>query len=378
LKVVLFANTAWYLHNFRLPLAKALREMGHDVVLVSPGEAPYHQRLQQAGYESIPFPLQRKNTQPFIELLALWRIYRFYKEQRPDVVHHFTIKPVLYGSLAAHAVGIGTIINAVEGLGYIFTTQTVKARLLRVLVQVLYRLAMRNTQVIFLNPDDLSGFLSAGMVTRQQSHLIRGTGVDTDQFAPSEEPPGEVLVVLPARLLWDKGVGEFVAAAQILKAEGICARFVLAGAPDPGNPSSVSEELLQQWQQSGQIEWWGWRDDMLHVFQSAHIVCLPSYREGIPKTLIEAAACGRAIVTTDVPGCREVVLDGENGLLVPPRNAAALANALRQLIEDPDLRREMGANGRQRVIAHFSSERVIAEILTVYNNTGFQSNPLRI
>jgi glycosyltransferase involved in cell wall biosynthesis len=378
LKALLFANTAWYLHNFRLPLAQALRALGHEVVLVSPGEEPYHQRLQDAGFESIRFPLQRRNTQPVTELVTLWKIYQLYRQHKPDAVHHFTIKPVLYGSLAAHAAGTGTIINAVPGLGYVFITQSLKARLLRVIASVLYRLALRNTRVIFQNPDDQSGFVQAGLVTQEQSHLIRGSGVDVDRFLPAEEPPGETLVVLPARILWDKGVAEFVEAARMLKAEGICARFALAGAPDPGNPSSVPQDLIEGWQGSGQVEWWGWCDDMLHVYHAAHILCLPSFREGTPRSLIEAAACGRAIVTTDVPGCREVVRDGENGLLVPPRDAAALADALRTLIQNPSLRQKMGAHGRQRAVDLFSSERVIAETLTVYNSTGFQTNPLRL
>lgn len=369
MKIILFANTAWYLYNFRLPLALALRARGCQVILASPAEAPYGARLEQAGFESLVIPFQRRGVRPLVELATLGKIIALYRRLRPDVVHHFTVKPVLYGSIAAHLSGVKTIINAVPGLGYVFTAQGAQARLLRGLASALYRLALVNTQVIFQNPDDLGSFVQAGLVNPRQAWLIRGSGVDVDWFTPSEEPQGVPLVVLPARMLWDKGIAEFVEAAAMLRSGGVAARFALVGAPDAGNPSSVEVSQLERWKKQGLVEWWGWCEDMRAVYQAASIVCLPSYREGAPKTLIEAAACGRAVVTSDAPGCREVVQHGYNGLLTPLKDSAALADNLRSLITDAELRRQMGANGRRRAVAEFSLERVLAETLSVYNGT---------
>ncbi len=369
MKVLLFANTPWYLYNFRLPLAKALRAYGHEVLLVSP-PGSYSSRLEAAGFCWKAFPLSRRSLNPFNELLTLGRLIQFYRRERPDLAHHFTIKCVLYGSLAARAVGVRSIVNAVTGLGYAFANNDGRGRSLQALAQSLYRLSLRGTSVIFQNPDDRQVFLQQRLVRQEQAALIRGSGVDLGRFEMTPEPAGTPVVALPARLLWDKGVGVFVQAARALRAEGVQARFVLLGDLDPDNPSGIPAEQLQAWQQEGMIEWWGWQDDMPTQYALSHIVCLPSDREGVPKTLIEAAACGRAIVTTDAPGCREIVRHGFNGLLVPRQDPAALAAALRQLIEQPDLRRAMGANGRTLAASEFSVEQVVAETLAVYGRAG--------
>jgi len=203
-------------------------------------------------------------------------------------------------------------------------------------------------------------------VTESHMRMIRGVGVDTSEFSPCPELSEPICVVLAARILWDKGVGEFVEAARQLKQDGVEARFILVGNPDADNPASIPEKTLHAWQKEEVVEWWGHRDDMVAVFHAAHIVCLPSYREGLPKVLLEAAACGRSIVTTDVPGCREVVRDGENGLLVPARNAQALSEALLCLIKNPELRAQMGRRSREIMFKEFSSEKVIAQTLSVY------------
>ncbi|MGH7340232.1 MAG: glycosyltransferase family 4 protein, partial [Candidatus Rokuibacteriota bacterium] len=225
-----------------------------------------------------------------------------------------------------------------------------------------------NSRLIVQNPDDLGFLVSERVVSAERAVLIRGSGVDTSRYVPVPEPAGVPLVVLPARMLRDKGVFEFVAAAERLKKEGVAARFALVGDPDPDSPASISAGTLKRWSERGAVEWWGWRDDMVPVFQQCHVVCLPSYREGLPKALIDAAACGRAIVTCDVPGCREVVREGENGLLVPPRDSGALAAALRRLLEDATLRRAMGERGRARAVAEFSVERVIEQTLALYRD----------
>jgi glycosyltransferase involved in cell wall biosynthesis len=228
---------------------------------------------------------------------------------------------------------------------------------------------LRRTWVIFQNPDDREVFLESHLVDPGKVALIRGSGVDTQHFFPQPEPSCAPLVILPARMLWDKGVGEFVAAARTLRAQGIKARFALVGDSDDKNPASVHSSQLREWEKEGVIEWWGWKENMEQVYAQAAIVCLPSfYREGVPKVLIEAAACGRPIVTTDMPGCREVVRHGENGFLIPVRDAGTLAKALLDLIKSPSTRREMGITSRIIAEKEFSMELVISQTLAFYQS----------
>jgi len=342
MKIILFANTDWYLYNFRLALAEGLRQQGDEVVLLSP-PGDYGPMLEKAGFRWVPIPLSRGGTDPLRDLNILRQLYLLYKEERPDVVHNFTIKCVLYSSMAARLAGRIHVINSITGLGYIFINDDLKARMLYALVRAFYKIALQNTWVIFQNSDDRALFLRQKLVSEEQTVLIEGSGVDTTKFAVTPELDGIPQVVLPARMLWIKGVGEFVSAARILRNRNENARFILAGNYDPANPAAVPLEQLQAWQREGVVEWCGWQDDMVKVYADSHLVCLPSYGgEGIPRSLIEASACGRPIVTTDVPGCREVVRQGENGLLIPVRNAEALAEALCRLLENAPLRREMG------------------------------------
>ena len=328
------------------------------------------ERLQAAGFRWIEFPLSRRGTNPLFEMITVARLSQLYRQEKPNIVHHFTIKCVLYGSLAARLAGVRRIINAITGLGYVFIGSNQQANRLLFMVKRLYRLALHDTRVIFQNEDDRALFLEMGLVNPAQCNLIAGSGVDTDCFKPTPEPEGIPLVVLPARLLWDKGVGEFVEAARLLRTEGISARFALVGDTDPENPAGVPEQQLHDWQAEGVVECWGWQKDMSSVYERANIVCLPSYREGLPRTLVEAAACGRALVAADVPGCREIVHNAENGLLVPVRDIQALAAALKTLALDPCMRQEMGLCGRAMVEASFSVEKVVSETLQVYRGLG--------
>jgi glycosyltransferase involved in cell wall biosynthesis len=375
-KILLFANTDWYLYNFRLGLAQALRERGDDVVLVSP-PGPYGPRLQEMGFRWLQFRLARRGLNPFAEIQTIIDLFKLYKREKPDLVHQFTIKCVLYGSLAGHLSGIRSIVNSVTGLGYVFMEGGGLRSWLRILIKLFYRLVLRATWVIFQNPDDRAIFLENRLVDPKRTALIRGSGVDIQHFSPQPAAPGIPLVILPARLLWDKGVGEFVEAARRLQAEGssgsvqpngLFARFALVGDNDDQNPASVHLSQLQTWGKDGVIEWWGWKDDMVDVYAQAAIVCLPSYREGVPKTLIEAAACGRPIIASDVPGCREVVRNGENGLLVPVRDVPALVEALRALLQDPNKRSEMGIRSRTIAIQEFSMELVISQTIELYKS----------
>ena len=360
-------NDAGFFLSHRLPIAQAAAAAGYDVqVATAPGPAVEQVRAQGLIHHAVP--LSRRGLNPFAELRTLWSLARLYRRLRPELIHHVTIKPVLTGGLAARLAGAPAVVSAVSGLGYLFITRGWGAAALRGVIKAGYRLALKRhgARVIFQNPDDRRKFLDQGLVDHEASVLIKGSGVDIARFVPEPEPEGPPLVVLPARMLRDKGVSEFVEAARALRGEGLGARFVLAGDSDPGNPTAIPETRLRAWQDEGVVEWWGYRADMPAVLAQAQIVCLPSYREGLPKSLIEAAACARPIVSCDVPGCREIARAGENALLVPPRDAKALAEALRALLGDPDLRRRLGARGRAMVEAEFSLERVIAQTLELY------------
>ena len=364
-KIILFANTDWYLYNFRLSLAKELRAHGHDVILVS-ASGPFEPLLKESGFRWVPFPLSRQGINPFYELRTLWRLTRLYHELGPDIVHHFTIKPVLYGSTAAHILRIPGIINSITGLGHLFIDPEPVTRLLRRLASWLYRLNLRGTEVIFENPEDRKIFIEWKFIKPEQGHLILGTGVDVERFRPTTRENDPPIVLFSSRILVTKGILEYVEAIRILKKKGIHARFALAGATDAGNPASIPAEQIDAWKQAGLVEWWGWQSDMPAALARTDIFCLPSYREGVPNALLEATACGLPIVTTDTPGCRDVVTNGVNGILVPVRDAQAVADALELLINDPDLRRRMGSAGRELAI-NFSNIKINRETLAVYS-----------
>jgi glycosyltransferase involved in cell wall biosynthesis len=366
MKVILFANTDWYLYNFRRGLALALRQRGDDVVLLSPpGE--YASRLQEMGFRWEEIPLSRRGMNPIGEAGTIWHLVQFYRKEKPDIVHHFTVKCVLYGSTAAQLARVNGIVNSITGLGYIFLPGGLLKSMLRLFVRGWYRLVMRKTQVIFENSDDRASFVRYGFIRPENGHLITGVGVDAHRFVLVPEPEGMPVVLLASRMLWDKGVGEFVEAARLLRTEGLPAHFALAGRTDPGNPASIPDVQLQAWNEEGIVEWWGWGEDMATTLAKTSIFCLPSYyREGLPTVIMEASACGRAVVTTDWPGCRDAIRNGETGLLVTPKDPVSLANGIRQLVLDAELRRKMGAAGRALVEEKFSSEKIIEQVLSVY------------
>lgn len=366
-KIALVANTDWYLYNFRLSLANYLREQGYEVTLISP-PGDYVRELQRQGFPWISWPVSRQGISPPAELPALFGLMKIYRQLKPDLVHHHTIKPVLYGSLAAQWCGVGGVVNSITGRGYVFGSRQLRARIAYQAVKHLYRLAFKppNAVAVFENRFDQQVFIDQGFVPESQTRFIAGVGVDQQRFRPSPLPAGIPIVTMVGRLLWDKGVHVFVDAARLLRADGI-ARFILVGAPDPGNPGSIDPSQINAWVSEGIIEWWGWQDDTHTVYSQSHMVVLPtSYGEGIPVVLLEAAASGRAVVASDTPGCREAVRPGYNGLLVPTDDAPAVAGALRTLIADIDLCARMGANGRQLVLEQFTVGQVNAATLEVY------------
>ena len=366
-KILYLVTEDWYFHMHWLQLATAVREAGYQVTVVTRVNA-HGDSIRRQGLQVLPLNLPRSARYPWRDLKALINLIRIYRRERPAVVHHLALKPVVVGSIAAYRSGISVVVNSLPGLGYVFSSRQLRARWLRMAVVCALCLLRKRMQAwtIFQNPDDFAVLRATGVVSMDMASVIRGAGVDLVKFRPGPEPAGPPVVILASRLLWDKGVLEFVTAARSLHKGGVVARFVLVGDTDPDNPQAVPQEQLQSWHQEGHVEWWGRREDMPEVFRAAHIVCLPSYREGLPTVLLEAAAAGLPIVTTDAPGCREVVRHGENGFLVPVKDAAALTQALRELLANADLRRAMGARGRKIAEQEFSSQRVARETLALY------------
>jgi len=374
-KVLLVANTDWYLYNFRLALARFLESQGLEVVMVSP-DGKFAPEIESSGFRFIEWNVGRRTMSPAAELKAIAELVKIYRSEKPLLIHHFTIKPVLYGSIAAKFAKIPAVVNSITGLGYVFLKEGWKGAALRALILPIYRYAFSYPHLrgIFENENDRAKFILLRLLKPDTSVVIRGVGVNADYFRPAPEPVNdEPLIVFPARMLFDKGLGTLIEAARILK-ERTRARFALVGDTDPGNPTTADQHMIRDWEKEGLIEWWGFRKNMLAVYQNCDIVTLPSFGEGLPTVLIEAAACGRPIVTTDVAGCREVVQNGVNGLLVPPNQPEALAEALEFLIRNPEQRLKMGSAGRQMVLEKFTDRQVNQEIFAVYsgllNNNG--------
>ncbi len=366
-RLLYVSNVAWFFTSHRLHLALAARAAGYDVHVAAAQDSGA-EKLEAEGFTVHALPLARGEAGGASELGTLLALDRLYRALAPRIVHHVTIKPVLYGSLAARRVGVPVTVNAVTGLGTLFIASGARARMRRAVVLAALRLgaAHRRCWHIFQNQDDQATYIRAGIAVPERSVLIPGAGVDLAAFAPGTEPEGPPVIALPARLLGDKGVREFVAAARLVRARMPAARFALVGGLDPDNPSAVPEAEVRGWVASGDVEWWGHRSDMPSVLRGATVVCLPSYREGMPKALLEAAAAGRAIVTTDVPGCRDVVGHEREGLLVPARDTAALAGAVARLLDDASLRVRLGSAARVRAELEFGEGRVAATTLALY------------
>lgn len=369
--LLLVVNVAWYFNLHRLALAKAAQKAGFEVhVATAPDTVQDVSQIERAGLVYHPLNMSRGRWRPIEDLCLILRLVRLHRRIRPDLVHHITIKPVLFGTLAARVARVRGIVNAMSGLGFVFIATGFRAVVRRRLVMLAYRVlfACKRVRVIFENSDDLHLFISRAIVDRSRAVVIRGVGVDPRRFPRRKEPLGMPLVVLAGRMLWDKGVREFCEAAAALRAEGLPARFALVGPLDPENPAAVPASWLEEQQRSNTVEWWGHRSNMAEVYSQASVVCLPSYREGLPTVLVEAGASGCAIVATDVPGCREVVSDSVTGLLVPPRNADALAAALRRLIIDSELRSSLAANAFNFVVNELSEDKITQMTLRLYRD----------
>ncbi len=364
--LVFLLTEDWFFASHFWVRALAAKAAGWRVILIA-RESEATARIRASGIEVIPVAFIRRRLNPFAELGFALQLARLYRQIKPDLVHHIALKPIVIGGLAARLAGSQKIVNAPVGLGFVFSSDKFLARVLKPLVSLGLRLTLtpKGARVIFENPDDMQVLGEAGMVRPEAAVLIRGAGVDIEAFAPAPEPAGPVRVILIARMIREKGVADFVAAARLLKGK---AEFVLAGAPDPGNPNTVTEAELRGWEAEGLVTWLGPRRDVADLLRGAHIACQPStYREGLPKSALEAMASGKPLVATDIPGCREAVVHGETGFLVPPRDPAALAAALERLIGDATLRARFGAAARRRAEQNFSDAIICAQTLLVYD-----------
>lgn len=367
-RVLIVVNNPAFFLSHRLPVALAAQRAGFEVH-VATMDGPAVATVRGYGFVHHVIPLTRSGKNPVQELQSVYALWRLCRRLRPDLMHAVTIKPVLYGGIAARLAGVPAYVAAVSGLGYVFMRQQQGVDYVRMAATVLYRLALGhpNSRVIFQNASDRLTLEDAGVVRPGQSVLIRGSGVDLDGFPYLPEPPGPIVVLCVARLLMDKGINEYVQAARLSQGRGDGFRWMLAGSPDPGNPASISESTVQAWHQEGVIEWLGERSDIAELHQQAHIAVLPSYREGLPKSLVEAAASGRAVVTSDVPGCRDAIEPGATGLLVPPRDAQALADAVRELALDDTRRAAMGSAGRRLAQRDYDVHKIVRKQLDVYD-----------
>lgn len=366
--VILFVvNAPEFFLSHRFPLAVAAQKLGYKVH-VATAEGADVERIQAQGFIHHVVPFARSGQNPLNELGTLLCLVKLFRRVKPSLVHLITIKPVLYGGIAARLAGIKCVVSAVSGLGTIFLAESATARLRRWFITRLYRSAFKQVHlaVIFQNPDDRDVLLTLKALMPEQVRMIRGSGVALSDYPCVLEPEGKPTVVMAARLLRDKGVLEFVEAARLLKQRSILVEMRLIGSPDPGNPTSVTQEELEQWAAEGIISLLGFRRDIAEQYANANIVCLPSYREGLPKSLVEAAACGRAVITTDVPGCRDAITPDETGLLVPVKDAVALANAIEELLNDTELRKRMGQSGRALAEEAFAIEKIVQQHMDIY------------
>jgi len=361
-------NPAFFMSH-RVPVALAAQKAGYDVH-VATMDGPAVADIQALGMTHHAIPMTRSGKHPLQELGTLLALVRLFRRLRPDVVHLVTIKPVLYGGIAARIARVPGMVAAISGLGFVFLSNSLKMRLVRAVVARLYRVALGhpNSRVIFQNGNDRDLLKSLGAVREDQVVIIRGAGVDLDAYRPTPEPPAPpVVVTMVARLLRDKGVQEFVQAAKLLRERGVPVTMQLVGGLDAGNPTSATQADVDAWQQDGCVQALGERSDVAALYAAAHIAVLPSYREGLPKSLIEAAACGRAVVTTDVPGCRDAIEPNVTGLLVPVRDAAALAEAIARLAQDAALRQAMGTAGRALAEREFDINQVARVHVALYD-----------
>jgi glycosyltransferase involved in cell wall biosynthesis len=368
-RLVMVLTEDWFFLSHFLQRGQAAVSAGYQLTALA-NDNGCEKTIAASGVAFQSLKIKRSGLNPIVNLRTLLALLSAYRRLRPTLVHHVGLKPILLGSIAARLLGIRAVVNAPVGMGYLFSARGGSVAVLRSLVTVGLRVLLnpKGSRVIVENSDDLNELAAKGIARLSDLRLVRGAGVDVTLFRKGDrDREAPVVVVLVARMLWSKGVGDFVAAARRMRELHVNAIFQLVGGPDPENPQSLSEDQLRQWHAEGVIEWLGYRHDVPGILADAQIACLPSYyREGLPKSLLEAMAASLPIVTTDAPGCREAVENEVNGLLVPPRDIDALVGALRRLVADAELRARMGNEGRKKVEREFRDDIVVRQTLDVY------------
>jgi glycosyltransferase involved in cell wall biosynthesis len=365
---VLFVITEdWFFYSHFLDRAKFIAASGGKVGIAT-RISVHENEFKDLGFELYPINFSRRGLNPITEFITALKIRRIVRSFKPDIAHNIALKPVVTGSFGELLGRQGVVINALVGMGYIFTSTDTRASVVKPILSRILKSLLRSkpVHVVIENPDDLKSLVDDGFVRPSAISLIRGAGVDLNTFPFHPEVAGPVVVTLVSRILRDKGVLEFIEAASQLQAKFPEVTFQIVGEPDPGNPSAISQSEIDSWASLPNVKYLGRRSDIADILQGSHIVCLPSYREGLPKSLLEALSSGRSIITTDVPGCREVCDDGVNGLLIPARDSLALSNAIEKLVLDPESRKTMGRAGRLRAESEFSNAIVCAQTLDLY------------
>ena len=368
-KISIIINDLSFFYSHRLPIAEELIKKGFEVCIgygVLGRTDKYF--LERKDLKFVSIPMKRGGINPIKEIQTIINIWKFIKKEKPDLIHLVTIKPYLYGGIVSYLANVPAVISAVSGLGTLFINSDFKSRLLRFLLYPIFKLAFKhnNQKVILQNEDDKKKLVNWGVLNPSKVKLLRGSGVKIKNFTKLEESKDIITVCFLGRLLRDKGVYEFISAARLIKNRGVKARFWLAGDEDIDNPSGLNKKDLKDIKKEGIVEVLGYQKDIPQLYASAHIICLPSYREGLPKSLIEAAAASRAIVTTDVSGCRDAIIPNKTGLLVPLKNYEKLADALQCLIENPKKREAMGKEGRKFAEKEFPIEKIVEGHLEIY------------
>jgi glycosyltransferase involved in cell wall biosynthesis len=349
-KALIVVAEDWSFLSHRVPLARTLKQDGFDVTIACRVQQKGNE-IKEQGFGLIPLDLARESISPASALKTIKMLSALYRQEKPDVIVHSSLFLSLLGSIAGLLSGFKKNINLITGLGFVFISQSLKAKIIRIVVKLAFRLfaCIKSITLVVQNKDDRQLFEGLGFKEGQNLHVIVGSGVDAQAFSPAAEEPATQQVTFVGRILWAKGVAELIEAARLLKKRNQLPKIVLVGDPDPGNPQSANQADMDQWAEEGLVECWGRRSDIADIYRNSTIAILPSWREGLPKSLLEAAACGLPMITTDVPGCREIVTNGENGLLVPLKSPEGLANAIEILINAPEMRQKFGRNARKLV-----------------------------
>jgi glycosyltransferase involved in cell wall biosynthesis len=366
-RLLFLVTEDWAFWRHRRPMARAARDAGFQVS-VACRVKDHRAAIEAEGFRVLPLPWDRQGANPLRELALMAKVAALLRREKPDLVHNVAIKPAVHGGFGALLAGTRAVVTTMAGMGYVYISDSPKARVLRPVITGLFRFLFtrKGRMLMVQNADDRAFFVEKGIVPADQVALVPGSGVDVDLFTPAPEPEGPPLFVYLGRMLADKGLNELAAAARSLKNRGVSFRLALVGEPDAGNPATLDEATLRAWEAEGLLEWWGHRDDIPALWREAHVAVLPSYREGLPKALLEAGAAGRPSITTDAPGCRELVVDGETGLLVPVRSVEPLAEAMAALATDPERRKTLGAQARARVEVGFSAAAIGARTVALY------------